>query len=204
MTFRGLLVSTRSFWFFSRPTGLLWQFFAQACQWSPCSLRINRPVVIKLLHANPAFPLCASAAGLRCIMHEHSVNLLIQNMSFLFLCLIYCPSFLLSVRADLRLFHAVFPPLSLPLSGGQLQTQRRIRWWGEERGRRTGRAGEVIPGEVTLRETGEGCGLKRTNQKWVMTRTDLMTSQGHHIADHHLLRLISGLLEIPRFTFTPR
>lgn len=45
----------------------------------------------------PTFPLCASAAGLRCIIHEHSVNLLIQNMSSLFLCLIYCLSFSHSV-----------------------------------------------------------------------------------------------------------
>lgn len=39
--------------------------------------RVNRPVVMKLLRADSTFPLCASAAGLRCIMHEHSVNLLI-------------------------------------------------------------------------------------------------------------------------------
>lgn len=41
----------------------------------------------------PTFSLCESAAGLRCIIHEHSVNLLIQNMSSLFLCLIYYLSF---------------------------------------------------------------------------------------------------------------
>lgn len=52
---------------------------------SPRTLRVNRPVVMKLLRADSAFPLCASAAGLRCIMHEHSVNLLIRNMSSLFL-----------------------------------------------------------------------------------------------------------------------
>lgn len=52
---------------------------------SPRTLRVNRPVVMKLLHADSTFPLCASAAGLRCIMHEHSVNLLIPNTSSLFL-----------------------------------------------------------------------------------------------------------------------
>lgn len=61
---------------------------ASECQRSPRTLRVNRPVVTRLLHADSAFPLCASAAGLRCILHEHSVNLLIQNMSSPFLCLI--------------------------------------------------------------------------------------------------------------------
>lgn len=55
----------------------------------------------------PTFPLCASAAGLRCIIHEHSVNLLIQNMSSLFLCLIYCLSF----------FHSVIPYVCFLLTG---------------------------------------------------------------------------------------
>lgn len=56
----------------------------------------------------PTFPLCASAAGLRCIIHEHSVNLLIQNMSSLFLCLIYCLSFCHSVIHSLFTFCSLF------------------------------------------------------------------------------------------------
>lgn len=61
----------------------------------------------------PTFPLCASAAGLRCIIHEHSVNLLIQNMSSLFLCLIYCLSFSLSVIPSLCFLLTVFLSLFL-------------------------------------------------------------------------------------------
>lgn len=63
----------------------------------------------------PTFPLCASAAGLRCIIHEHSVNLLIQNMSCLFLCLIYCLSFSHSVIASVFTSCSLFFPSWVPL-----------------------------------------------------------------------------------------
>lgn len=56
------------------------------------------------------FPLCASAAGLRCIIHEHSVNLLIQNMSSLFLCLIYYLSFFHTVIPSVCVLLAAFLP----------------------------------------------------------------------------------------------
>lgn len=76
----------------------------------------------------PTFPLCASAAGLRCIIHEHSVNLLIQNMSSLFLCLIYCLSFLsLCHTPSLLLLHC-FPLLLLgwyPAAGRRQRVERR-------------------------------------------------------------------------------
>lgn len=66
-------------------------------------------MVVKLLHVSPAFPLCASAAGLGCIMHEHSVNLSIPNMSSLFRRLICRPSF---SESDVRgVFFALFPSL---------------------------------------------------------------------------------------------
>lgn len=81
----------------------------------------------------PTFPLCASAAGLRCIIHEHSVNLLIQNMSSLFLCLIYCLSFFHSVipylcfslpvfLSPLFLFFCSFPPIGGPDRGTRADT----------------------------------------------------------------------------------
>jgi len=64
----------------------------------------------------PTFPLCASAAGPGCIIHEHSVNLSIQNTSSLSLRLIYCPSFFHSVRPHLGFSLFVFSsPFSLLL-----------------------------------------------------------------------------------------
>lgn len=63
----------------------------------------------------PTFPLCASAAGLGCIIHEHSVNLLIRNMCSLFLCLIYCLSFSHS---------AIFPSSSLAVFYQQANCRR--------------------------------------------------------------------------------
>lgn len=63
----------------------------------------------------PTFPLCESAAGLRCIIHEHSVNLLIQNMSSLFLCLIYYLFFLHSVIPSPCFSLSVVLVRSLPL-----------------------------------------------------------------------------------------
>ena len=89
----------------------------------------------------PTFPLCASAAGLRCIIHEHSVNLLIQYMSSLFLCLIYCLSFFRSVIPYLCFLPTVFlfccssfPPIS-QLNAPHGLTQKQIRRRGDERER---------------------------------------------------------------------
>lgn len=74
-------------------------------------------MVVKLLHVSPAFPLCASAAGPGCIMHEHSVNLSIPNMSLLLRRLICRPSF---SKSDVRgvfllcfllFFHLISRPL---------------------------------------------------------------------------------------------
>lgn len=88
----------------------------------------------------PTFSLCESAAGLRCIIHEHSVNLLIQNMSSLLLCLIYYLSvfFVLTLSFPLVALSSVFSLFAVSPSGLYLQHAERLSTKLEEmRERRT-------------------------------------------------------------------
>lgn len=136
--------------------------------WSPCSLGENRIVVMKLLHANHGFRLCASAAGFWWKMHESTQLIYWSKICLFSLCLIY--SRLSPILSALLLVHcfSFLQPIS------QLQTRQVAQ----------GRDGDAHDGpivwRVSMKHKDVGYEAKSAKKKSVTHNEHLVPVWGTH------------------------